>query len=792
MVRPHLHPLDRKLLRDVWRMRLHAVAIALVLACGLSVLIMAVGMRASLDQTRSDYYAAYRMMDLSAGLVRAPDRVADTLAALPGVRAVESRVSGLALLDIPGQVEPASAHLVSLPLEGRPRVNDLAMTRGRWPDPKRPDEVLVSEAFANALGLRPGASLSAVVHGRQRDLQVVGIANAPEFIFVAAPGELFPQPERFGVIWMGRESLARAFDLEGAFNDVAFRLEPGADPIATIRAIDTLLAPHGSGGAFGRDRMMSDRFLSEELRQLSTMAIFLPAIFLLVAAFLVNIALGRMIATERSNIGLLKAFGYGDLAVAAHYAQSALVIGAAGALLGTAAGLVLGRNVADLYRAYYHFPTLEFAVGPLTLAGAWTAALLAVGAGAAVAVRQAVRLPPAEALAPPRPPAYRQSTGWPATLAGRLDAKSRIILRRIARFPRRALSTLAGIAMAIALLVVSGAFPAVMDRLLMVQFAVANRQDATLTFIQPLGSESFHAATRLPGVLAAEPFRAEDMRFRKGRREVREVVVGLPFDARLSRPVDREGHAVDPPASGVALSRALARRLEAQPGDIIEVIQVSGRQVRETVRVSRIVDPMVGSAAYMNLEALGRLVREPDRISGVHVRLDPSRHADFNARLKDTPALAGVSFVRQAETSMRKAYDQGVGVMTSIYLVFAAIMAGGVAFSASRVTLAEQERDLATLRVLGFTRAETSYILMGELLVLALLAIVPGCLLGTGLGVQLMRLFQTDMYSFDFVFSPGAYAFAIAFTLLCVLVAGLIVRTGVDRLDLVAVLKARD
>jgi putative ABC transport system permease protein len=792
VVRPRLHPLDRKLLRDVWRMRLHAVAIALVLACGLSVLIMAAGMRTSLDQTRRDYYAAYRMMDLSAGLVRAPDRVAGVLAALPGVRAVETRVSGLALLDIPGQVEPASAHLVSLPLVGRPRVNDLAMTRGHWPDPKRPDEVVVSEAFANALGLQPGASLSAVVHGRQRNLQVVGVANAPEFIFVAAPGELFPQPGRFGVIWMGRDSLAQAFDLEGAFNDVAFRLDVGLDPTRTIRAIDAALAPYGSGGAFGRDRMMSDRFLSEELRQLSTMAVFLPAIFLLVAAFLVNIALGRMIATERSNIGLLKAFGYGDLAVAVHYAKSALVIGIAGALLGTGAGLMLGRRVADLYQAYYHFPTLEFTVGSLTLAGAWVAALLAVGAGAAVAVRQAVRLPPAEALAPPLPAAYRQSPGWQAAFADRLDAKSRIILRRILRFPRRALSTLAGIALAIALLVVSGTFPAVMDRLLSVQFGIANRQDATLTFAQPLGMNSLHEAERLPGVLAAEPFRAEEMRFRKGGREVREVVIGLPFDARLSRPVDREGQAVDPPATGLALSRGLARRLDAQPGDTIEVLQVSGRQIQEKVRVSRIVDPMVGSAAYMNLETLGRLVREPDRISGVQLRLDPALHADFNARLKNIPALAGVSFVRQAEISMRRAYEEGVGVMTSIYLVFAAIMAGGVAFSASRVTLAEQERDLATLRVLGFTRAEASYILMGELVVLALVAIAPGCLMGTGLGILLMRLFQTDMYSFDFVFSLGGYGFAITFTLLCVGIAGLIVRTGVDRLDLVAVLKARD
>lgn len=787
-----MHPLDRKLLRDVWRMRLHAIAIALVLACGLSILIMAVGMRASLDQTRAAYYAAYRMMDVNALVVRAPARVAGQLAALPGVRSVEARVNGYALLDMPGKAEPASARLVSLPGEGRPRVNDLAMVRGRWPDPGRQDEVLVSEAFANGLGLHPGSRLSAVIHGRREELRVVGIANSPEFVFVAAPGELFPQPERFGVIWMGREVLARAYDLEGAFNEVAIHLEPGADQAGALRAIDALLEPHGSGGAFGRDRMMSDRFLSEELRQLSTMAVFLPAIFLVVAAFLVNIALGRMIATERSNIGLLKAFGYGDMAVASHYGRSALLIGFVGAALGTGAGLILGQGVADLYRAYYHLPELAFRAGPGTLAGAWTAALVAVASGAALAVLQAVRLPPAEALAPPRPPVYGRSTGWTGAFAGRLDAKSRIILRRVGRFPRRALSTAAGIALAIALLVVAGAFPAVMDQLLQVHFSVSNRQDATLTFAEPRGTAGLHAVSRLPGVLAAEPFRAEEVRFRKGRREVREVVFGLTPDARLSRPVDREGRAVETPASGVALSRALATRLEARPGDEVEVLQVSGRQASERVRVTRIVDPMVGSAAYMNLADLGRLIREPERISGAHVRLDPADHEALNARLKETPALAGVSYLRQAEASMRKAYSEGVGVMTNIYLFFAAIMAGGVAFSACRVTLAEQERDLATLRVLGFSRAEVSYILMGELMALALLAVAPGCLVGTGLGIQLMRLFQTDMYSLDFVFSPGAYAFAIAFTLLCVGLAGMIVRTAVDRLDLVAVLKARD
>ena len=792
MVRAVIGPLDRKLLRDVWRMRIHAAAVALVLACGLSVYIMSAGMHASLERTRADYYAAYRMMDLATGVVRAPDSVAADLARIPDILAVETRISGHALLDMPQIVEPASARLVSLPPDARPHINDLAMVRGRRPDPAKAGEAVISEAFADALGLEIGGRLAATIHGRRHVLTIVGIANSPEFVFVSAPGELFPQPQRFGVIWMGRTALQRAFDMGGALNEAVFRLAPGVDRDRVRKEVDRVLQPYGSGGAYGRDRMMSDRYLSEELKQLATMAIFLPAFFLLIAAFLVNIALGRVIATERSNIGLLKAFGYSDAAVAWHYAKSALLFGAAGALLGSVAGVVLGRGVAGIYREYYRFPALDFLADPGVFAGAWAAAAGAVSIGAAVSVWQAVRLAPAEALAPPRPADYARATGALAAFASRLDAKSRIILRRIQRFPRRAATTVIGIALAMALLVVAGAFPAVMDQLLGVHFSMANRQDVTLTFVSARERAVLHAVTRLPGVIAAEPFRADDVILRHGRREVREAILGLPFNARLNRLIGADGATAEPPAGGVALARALARRLEARPGDMLEIEQTSGRRIVAHVRVAAIVDPMVGSSAYMNIDELARLLREPGRISGVHLTLDPARYAAFNAWLKDTPALAGASFLRQAERSMRRTFDEGVGVMNYLYIAFAGIMASGVAFSAARVTLAEQERDLATLRVLGFTRGEVSYVLVGELFVLALIAAPLGCALGTGLAIWLMRLFQTDMYSFTFSFSPGGYAFAIAFTLACVAAAAFVVRLGIDRLDMVGVLKARD
>jgi putative ABC transport system permease protein len=786
-----MRALDRKLWRDIWRMRLHALGVVLVLACGLAMFVMAVGMRETLARTRADYYAERSMADIAVSLARAPDRLGPALSAIAGVEAVETRIAGYAMLDLQDVVEPASARLISLPRQGRPRVNDLALARGRWPDPQRSEEVLVSEAFGQALRLEIGDALNAVVHGRRQRLVVTGFANSPEFVFVSAPGELFPQPARFGVIWMGREALARAYDMDGAFNEAVLRLGRGGQAPVVTQALDELLSAYGSGGAYGRDRMMSDRYLSEELKQLATMATFLPAFFLVVAAFLVNISLARVIATERSNIGLLKAFGYGGGAVAWHYAKSALIFAAVGALIGSLGGVAFGRAIAGLYRVYYHFPEFSFAASPATLLAAWTAGLAAAGAGALVSVSRAAKLPPAAALAPPRPAAFHALGGWLKALSARLDAKSRIIVRRIVRFPRRAATTSLGVALAIALLVVAQTFPAVMQHILHVHFTLANRQDVTLTLVEAQSSGVLHDIERLPGVIDAEPFRIEEAVLRHGQRSVREAVFGVTPGARLNRIVSREGP-IAPPADGVLLARALAEKLDARPGDEIVFEQARGARVQARLRVAGVVDPMVGSGAYMELQELARLVREGERINGAHVRLDPTFYDAFNARLKRTPALVGASFVSLAERAMRDAIDRSVGTMNVIYGLFAAVMAGGVAFSAARVTLAEQERDLATLRVLGFTRAEASYVLLGELAVLTALAAPLGVALGTGLGMWLMRLFATDIYAFPYVFNPSGYAFAVGFTFVCVAAAALLVRADIDRLDMVAVLKARD
>ncbi len=797
-----MSPLDHKLLRDLRRLWLQAVAVGTVLGCGIAIFVMATGMYASLEAARDRYYATSLMADLAGSLVRAPERIAAELAAVPGVAGFEARVSGVGLLSLVGVAEPVSARLVSLPAERRPRVNDLVLKHGRWPDASRSAEVLVNEAFAEAHGIEPGLRVPLLVRGQRKWVEIVGIASSPEFVFAVAPGDILPEPRRFGVLWMGREALGRALDLDGAFNDVVLRLQGDADRPAVITAIDTRLARYGGRGLYGRDRMLSARYLADELSQLRTLASILPPIFLLVAVFLINVTLSRLVATERANIGLLKAFGYANATIGLHYAKFALAFCLGAAVLGIVLGDFVGGHMATVYQAVYRLPDLPFSAGPLVHLGALAVALVAAVLGAISAVRRAVGLAPAVALSPPAPTMFRRFGERLEARMRRMDARSRMLARRILRFPRRSATTVGGIALALALLVMSEHFPIAVDRIISINFGMTQRMDVTLTFAEREHDRVLREVARLPGVLQVEPLRTAEVIFSvvgesvvggaRGNRREREAVLGIPRGALLNRVVGTDLQIVEPGAEGLTLSTGLAGKLGVSVGDRLRFEATDGQRVIAEITVIRIVQPFLGSAAYMEREALGRLLREPSRVDSAYLLIDAAARERLNRRLKEIPAVVGVTYADNAERSLRQLFEQGAGFFSFMFLVFSLLMAAGVAFSAARVTLGEQERDLATLRVLGFRRREASAVLLGELGVLLAVAIPLGLALGAGLSRWMMEQFETEIFSFPYVLDVPTYARAALFVILAVVTAALWVRRDIDRLDLVAVLKSRE
>jgi putative ABC transport system permease protein len=786
------HPLDRKLLRDLWRLRGQVLAIGLVIASGVALLVMSLTALEALRDTSAAYYERYRFADVFAQVKRAPEHLAERIAAIEGVQSVETRVVHSAVLDVAGFDEPVIGQLVSIPEGAPPQLNRLALRQGRLPRLGAPDEAVLSEPFALAHALGPGDRLRAIINGRWRELQVVGVALSPEYVYTIGPGALMPDDRRFGVIWLGREALQAAFDLDGAFNDVSVSLLRGTDPEQVVDRMDRLLARYGNVGAYARADQMSNWFLTNEIAQLETMARFLPTIFLAVAAFLTHMVLGRLIAIERPEIGLLKAFGYGNGAIAWHYVKLVLGIGSVGILLGWFAGYWLGLYNTTMYAEFYRFPFLVYRPGPAPFLLSAGASLGAALLGALGAVRHAAALPPAEAMQPPAPTLFRR--GRLALAAGSrwLDQPTRIVLRQATRWPLRSFATSVGIAMSVAVLIVSMQWLDAIHRIVDVYFLQAQSQDVTVGLVDARSADAVRGLARLPGVTETEPMRSVAAKLHAGPREQREAVQGVPAHQSLHKVYDARGRAIDLPPEGLVISTMLAKLLQVGPGDLITIEVLEGRRPVLEVPVAATFETYIGSPAYMEIGALNRLLHEPPSVTAVHLSVDPHRQGDLFLALKRIPQVSAVTLRSAAVVTFNETMAKTILIYVGFFIVFSATLAFGVTYNAARIALSERGRELATLRVLGFSRREISYILVGEIGLLTFAALPLGAACGYALARWLVRAFETELYRVPFVIEPSTYGWALLGGFLATLASVLLVRRRLDRLDLIAVLKTRE
>jgi putative ABC transport system permease protein len=787
-----LTTLDKKLLRDLWQMRGQLFTVALVVACGIATYVTMRGAYESISRAQQDYYREFRFADVFLHLKRVPNSLAAAIAAIPGVSSVETRVVVEVTLDVPGLSEPALGRLVSIPERRRPMLNDLYIRQGRYLDPGRREEVLVSEAFATANHLSVGDAVGAVINGRWERLRIVGIALSPEYVYEIRGAEVFPDNRRFGVFWMSRAALGPSFNMQGGFNDVALSLAPGASEADVTARLDTLLEPYGGLGAYGRADQISNRFLSDEIAQDRITGIFVPTIFLGVAAFLIHVVLSRLVHTQRGAIGLLKSFGYGDFAVAAHYLEISLAAVLLGTMIGAPLGIWLGRGLAALYRDFFRFPALPFVLSWRLLL---SSVLISAGAaclGALGAVRSVAALPPAEAMRPLGPARFRPGIAERLGLARRVSLSARMILRNLERRPWKALLSVIALALAGAILIVGFYFYDAIGYLVHAEFQVASRENVIVTLNEPRGSAARDAFARLPGVLRAEVFRTVPARLRFEYRSRRVAILGLQSDRQLRRLIDRNLQTVDLPPEGIVLSTNLASSLGVTPGDALTVEVLEGERPVRQVRVAATVDDLIGMSAYMDIGALNRLMREGGTISGAYLAVDPLAAPGLYARLKRTPAISGVGIREAMLQSFEDTIARSLSISTFLLVAFACVIAFGMVYNGARIALSERAHELASLRVLGFTRSEIAWMLLGEQGLLVGISVPAGYLLGYGICVLLAYVMQSELYRMPLVISGRTYAFAFLVVAASAMVSGVLIGRRLHHLDLIAVLKARE
>jgi putative ABC transport system permease protein len=783
--------LDRKLLRDLWSLKTQVVSIALVIACGIGGFIGSLSTHSSLLWSRQNYYDTARFAHVFATAKRAPASLEAKLREIPGVAEAETRVVRDAQLSLPGVVPPMIARLIGVDFQYLPGMNRLTLKTGRWPAPGAKGEVVVNQRFLEARGLKLGQQMRVLLNGKLERLRLVGTALSPEYIYATRGGGM-PDDEWFAALWIEEQALAAAFNMEGAFNSVLLRLQHGASSEAAAAALDRLLEPYGGFGAIGRTDQISNKIVTQEINQQKIFGIVLPAIFLVVAAFILNVVLHRQVNAQRGEIAALKALGYPDHDIAVHYLKFAAVIVLLGVALGTWLGQWLGGAMTGLYTEVFHFPEFHYRLEPwLVLTGAG-AALAAAAGGALAAIRGILRLRAAEAMRAPAPAAFRPLFIERLGYASLLTSSQRMIMRNLERKPVRAAITVVGIAGSVAI-VIGGTFWAdAIEWFMDVQFNRVQRAQVSVGFAEPVPRAALWQLERLPGVKQAEVTRAIPVRLRAGHRSYRTGITGLTDGAQLQRILDADLRQARLVPGAMLLTTRLAEQLAVSPGDLVQAELLEGKRVKAAVRVGGTVDEMAGMNAWMRLEDLNRLAREGEVVSGAGLLVDRAAEPALLERLKNVPAAAVVIVQRTLVDTFRETSARNVLFFTAVLSVFAATIAVGVVYNNARIQLAERAWELASLRVLGFTRAEVSVLLLGELGLEIAAAIPLGFVAGYWLAALFIALMPSDVIAFPLVIFPATYVLAGAVVAAAGVASALIVRNRIDNLDLVGVLKTRE
>lgn len=771
--------LNRKLWRELWHMKGQVFAITLVVTSGMATFIMFISTFHSLEFTRAKFYNDYNFADVFVNLKRAPENLKDKIKNINGIKQLETRVCAQAKLDIKGFTESVTGKIISIPDDGKPILNRLFLRKGRLPDPFRDDEVVINETFAQAHNLNPSDQFAAVINGKWKKLTITGIALSPEYILLMKAGAMSPDFKRYGALWMTRKAISRAYDMDGAFNDVVLTLYPGVMLSDVIRDLDNILGRYGGFGAYGRKDQMSHRMLNEEFRQLKTSSKIFPTIFICVAAFLLNVVMSRTINTQREQIATLKAFGYSNTDIGFHYSQLVVLIITAGILCGNHPWMQFVNKSRE---------TICFHVNTAAVFVSIASAL----AGTAHSLWRASRQPPAEAMRPEAPAKYRVSLIEKTGIGHWLSQPSRIIIRNVERKPIRTFLSVIGIAVACATMISSGFFKDSVDYMVHIHFVLSQKEDMTVTFAEPTSYRAIYELKETQGIVDGESFRVVPVKFKFGHRSYKTVINGIEPDSHLSLLLDKNLKTIPLPSSGILLTDYLGKILGVKAGDLITVEALEGSKTVRQVEVVGLAKQYLGVMGYMDLSALNRLMNEGDTVSGAYLVTDSKYREKLFRSFVEMPRVSEIVIRKNEITNMYDVMAKAMLFFTFIASLMACSIAFGVVYNSARISLSERSRELSSLRVLGYTRGEIGYILLGELGLITLVAIPFGFFIGYWICAYIAQALDNDLFRVPMIIELNTYAQAAAVVLASAVISGFIVRRKLDHLDLVEVLKTRE
>lgn len=792
-----MRALDKKLWRTIRSTKGQFIAVVAVVMLGLSVYISMTTAYYNLERTQQEFYQENSFADYYIHVVNAPQEIIKQIEAVPGVTKATGRIQK----DVPvlkEQNQRATARVTSYPMPLDTELNRIQLQSGRMFDQYPQSggvEILVDPQYAEANNIQFNDQVIIVADGRQVPLTVVGIATGPEFGYsIQDTANLVPDYETFGIVMVPNNQAQQVLNLPGQVNQVLLALAPGADEAKVAQQVKDILEPYGVLADYAREKQLSHAILQGELDQLLTTSRSLPLIFLLLAAAIQFIILSRMVKSQRLQIGVMKALGYNNRQVILHYTGYAICVAVTGALLGTLLGLWFASGMSKMYSYYLNLPdTIGGISYPAILYGSLLSLVTATIAGL-TATRSITAINPAESMRPEPPKGtgtiLLESWTW---LWSKLDSSWKMSLRTIFRNWVRSGITMVGVVFAVGLLVVSFFMNDSIDYMLDRHYQQEQHYDFLIRLGTPVKDYELNNIQRLDGVIRVEPILEIPVKMSYQGRTEDDLLVGLPADVSLKTLMDGNDQPLRLPEEGLLIDQRTAAKLGVGVGDrvTVETRLGLGPSHLAQITVTGINQQLIGGGSYLDLGRANRVLQESGLVTGAMLRVEPGKNDLVEAEMNEITGIASILSRHKELANFTKNMDTLI-FFTAVMITFAAVLGFAIVYNSAMISYTERKRDMASLRVLGYTTKEVSGLLFKETAIQSALGIALGLPFGYLMARSYVNAVSSDIFTIPVVVYPQTYLLSALGGIIFISVAHLLTVRGIKRLDLVEALKNKD
>jgi putative ABC transport system permease protein len=797
--------LQTKLRRDLWVGKWQFLAVAFIVTLGVAMFEAGFVSFRNMSESYNLSYQRLRFADFWIPFDRAPQDIVRRIAELPGVVSVVGRINEEVPLRISNESrQNVVGRFIGLPARARASVNDVRLVKGRYFSPSGKREALVEASFAKHHKYEIGDTITAEVGGGTEQFRIVGFVISPEYI-VALRNKQYgmPTPSLFGVIFIPDERAEDAFQMSGQINEVCARVTPGMTKSQRndlMWQAHDLLMSYGAEDPVPQEEQASNHGLQTDLKALSSLATMFPTLFLIAAAMTIYTLLMRLVFSQRPHIGFLRASGFTQASIIAHYTSYAVVVGLLGGLMGVALGYYLGLLITNQYTTTLNIPYIATPFRWDAVSWGCGLAMFACLAAGYIPARAAGKLPPAVAMRDEAPPMGRRPfLEWLFPPLARLPYVIKIPMRNLFRTPRRTIYTAFGIASGVSLVMVSAMFLDAIDYAINSYFRDMQKYDALVQFLPPQSEDVAYHLAQWPGVRRAEPGLQLPVELIKDDNKFSTLLLALPRQPRLFRIPDANGKAMETLKSDdLLVGRLIRERLGLETGDLVllRYSQSSEDMKAEAwVRVGEPIQQPATTIVYLPIDVAQRLFGSaldlPVRpATGIQLQVEPQYLDAVRRELYDLPHAAAVELTRDTKADLDKqmAFTYAfIGTM----LMFGVGLAFAIVFNTLSINILERTRELASMRTLGLRRSQMTTMATIENVLTAALGLLLGLPIGYAECVWFVRLFQSETVSLELIIYPRTYALVIVGTVIVVLLSQIPALRWINRLDLAKATKER-